>query len=69
MTILYRCEEHGEFRENICPECQSDIPVSRHRTLWNVILNPILRFVFGVHIVSVFDDDWKLIGYRIQRVQ
>lgn len=40
--------------------------MKNHRTWFKVMFNPVLR-LFGYHIVSVFDDNDKLLGYRLRK--
>lgn len=41
-----------------------------HRTWFKVLLNPLLRHFFNIHIVSCFTaDDDKLVGYQLRKVK
>jgi hypothetical protein len=58
MTIIYHCpkKEHGRFISPNCPICGKETKLYNHRTKLKIILNPILRKLFNLHIVSIFEN-------------
>lgn len=69
MTVIYECEvkQHGYFYKPECPVCKNKASVCNHRTIFKILLNPLLR-LFGIHIISIFSENNEFVSYGIKKI-